>query len=191
MKGKKRKTKRVKKGFTLVELIMAIFVFSLLMTAVTGIFVKLYWSYRNAKAIQRDAENAQFALNMMAKTLRTSRIIIPATNSSAAADITVYDYSRPSFKCIRYRFNAGSLQTGSFDAADEASCSVSDQNLAPMTTGIVTGQFNIIQNSVSAVGKVTISMEVCPPGGCSGGDISDRVRIQSAVSLRNYTEAAP
>jgi prepilin-type N-terminal cleavage/methylation domain-containing protein len=59
-------------GFTLIEVMVALFVFLIIMLAMSQTFTQTFAGYRNVKAVQRDVENAQFALNLMAKELRTS-----------------------------------------------------------------------------------------------------------------------
>ncbi len=65
----------IKKGFTLVEVIVSIFIFAIMMTSISGIFARQISSYKKTRIMANDLENAQFALNYVAKTLRTSSII--------------------------------------------------------------------------------------------------------------------
>ncbi|PJA87728.1 MAG: hypothetical protein CO140_02745, partial [Candidatus Moranbacteria bacterium CG_4_9_14_3_um_filter_40_7] len=69
---KVRKTSALAKGFTLIEMMIAIFIFSLMMIAVTEIFSSSFGGYGNARNIQKDLEDAQFVMGQIAKTLRTS-----------------------------------------------------------------------------------------------------------------------
>jgi prepilin-type N-terminal cleavage/methylation domain-containing protein len=76
------KNKKTKKGFTLVEMMVSIFVFIIIMVAIVDIFARQINSYKYANNLQTNVENAQFALNYMAKTLRTSSILGYADDSS-------------------------------------------------------------------------------------------------------------
>lgn len=63
------------KGFTLVEMMVSVFIFLLMMVAIVQIFAQQINAYRHAKEIQSDMENAQFAMNYIAKTLRTASVL--------------------------------------------------------------------------------------------------------------------
>ncbi|MEA3323384.1 MAG: prepilin-type N-terminal cleavage/methylation domain-containing protein, partial [Patescibacteria group bacterium] len=71
----KKKDTKNKKGFTLIEVIVSIFIFAIMMTSISGIFARQISSYKQTRIMANDLENAQFALNYVAKTLRTSSII--------------------------------------------------------------------------------------------------------------------
>lgn len=84
MTGKKM-TKR--KGFTLIELIVSIFVFLIIMTGIVSIFASQIRAYRHARVSQNDLENAQFAMNYLAKTFRTATILGEGNSASGGVDI--------------------------------------------------------------------------------------------------------
>ena len=84
MKMKKNFSK-TKKGFTLVEMMVSIFVFAIMMTAIAGIFARQISSYKQTRIMANDLENAQFALNYIAKTLRTSSIIGKGSSSGGTS----------------------------------------------------------------------------------------------------------
>jgi prepilin-type N-terminal cleavage/methylation domain-containing protein len=69
--GEKMKTKQ---GFTLIELLVAIFIFSLITIAIVSVFVSTVTAYGKAKAIKTVKENAQFAMNSVAKDIRMGKI---------------------------------------------------------------------------------------------------------------------
>lgn len=73
---------RKNKGFTLIEMMVSIFIFAIMMTAISGIFARQISSYKQTRLMAGDLENAQFALNYIAKTLRTASIIGEGTSSS-------------------------------------------------------------------------------------------------------------
>jgi len=67
-------------GFTLIETLLVIFIFSLLMILMGGVFVSSLDLQRRAFNLQQAEENANFVLGSMAKEVRTSRISSPDTN---------------------------------------------------------------------------------------------------------------
>jgi prepilin-type N-terminal cleavage/methylation domain-containing protein len=87
--NKKNKTK---KGFTLIEMMISIFIFAIMMTSIVGIFARQISSYKQTRIMANDLENAQFALNYIAKTLRTASIL--GQGSSTGSGGTVFlDYA--------------------------------------------------------------------------------------------------
>ncbi len=209
----KRKKINVLRGFTFLEVVVAVFIFSLIMTATAAIFAKMIWAYGNAKAIQRDLEAAQQAMSLMAKSIRTSSVVLcgygasDPNNSNCSGgmlgtiySIRIYDYSQAdSGGCVEYKIMSNNLYARRANVAlvhDRTACDTYNfpggtfQPMINTTSSQVSGQFQVVRSSSSppTVGKVTISMEVCPPNGCSSNP-RDQVRMQTSVSLRDYSEA--
>ncbi|MFH0969475.1 MAG: prepilin-type N-terminal cleavage/methylation domain-containing protein [Patescibacteria group bacterium] len=190
-----------KGGFSFIEVIIAVFIFVLIMTAVSLMFTSLFSGYKNAKAIQKDLESAQFAMNLMAKNLRTSSIV---SNGGTSDDIKFYNYSDGG-KCISYKL-AGSNKIQVASAPDPgdlepdklAWCTSKVLSYSDLTSTNSTyinklSFYAVLSDGVSAakvVGKVTISMEICATSNCSGTE-KDKARIQTTVSLRDYQETMP
>ena len=191
-----------KKGFTFVELIIAIFIFSLMMISVTRIFSSSISGYQKARAVQKNLEDAQFVMNQIAKILRTSSV---ARNPDVKS-IVVFDYSQG--KCFKYMFDDinKKIKFGKTDAPPINPPSPARESfekdpiiwcggniptiLAPMAALDVTGKFNATKSKPGTgedgvLGKVTISMEICSNAGCT----ADKADIQTSVSLRDYYKA--
>lgn len=192
-KNKTRKTliPAYSAGFTFVEVIVTMFVLVAVMAAVAGIHSGLTKSNRKAVLAQRDLEQAQYALNLMAKTIRTSAIKVPAVYTSNATNIVVFDKSRGAAgECVRFQFDStdNRLKTGS-SAIAETACATAAISVGDMTGAYVSaGVFEVMpSDSINAVvGKVTIAMRICPTSACT-----DEARLQTTVSLRGYKEVAP
>ena len=194
----------VSKGFSFVEMIVAIFIFALVVTASSGVFVKMIKSYKSAREIQRDLEDAQYAMNLMAKTIRTSSIISCYNGSwdlsCGGANITairIFDYSQTQ-GCIQYEFSGNKLKYISNTPptpGDKNSCATWVPMIDLVSYFISNAQFDVKRSFpdpdgggplTGQVGKATISMQVCPASGCPAG--TDKAIIQTSVSLRDYTE---
>lgn len=185
--GKKIKKLKIKneKGLTLMEVLVAIFIFNIMMVAVVQIFGNSASSYRNAVKIQRNLEDAQYSINQIMKTLRTSTIV-----DKSGLEVTVFDYSRATDACIKYKFASHKIMVGYEDHADLADCTSSVSADKEMTSGRIENMnFDITesedQTGNPVVGKATISAKVCTEssGSCSA---TGTVQIQSSVSLRDY-----
>lgn len=191
-------------GHTLIEMIVAMAVFSLAVVLLSGSFSKIMSSYRRARNIQNNTEAAQQAINLMAKTFRTSDIAASTTLvANATQDIRVFDNSQS--KCIRYFFPAGSNTIQYFEArnvADKAGCdayTISNWNDTDPITGLTlesnligsannvvsNGNFYIIRASAASPWKVTIRFDNCASTGCPD---DEKIRMQTTVSLRQYAE---
>lgn len=176
------------KGLSLIEVVVAMGVFSLLMAIVSVVFSGGFAAYRNTASAQRYLENSQFVMNDLTKQLRTSSVVSPtgnpATNTSPVS-ITFFDHSQS--KCIMYRQHVSPdyIEKSIGTAGTVALCGTSPGFSVwnRVTTGEVTMNL-IIRDSVlhTRVGLAVISFSV------GGGAVSavDPILLQSSVSLRDY-----
>lgn len=180
--------RRTSQGFSLIEAVVAIGIFSLIIAIVVVVFSRGVVSYRHTANLQKYLENAQFVMNDMVKQLRTSSVVNPMGNpasNTSPVSITFFDYSQS--KCITYR------QHLSPDYIEKAIGSAGTATLCGTTPGfgaysrVTTGEVKmnlLIRDSVlnTRVGVVSLSFFV-------GGGASSAVNpilLQSAVSLRDY-----
>lgn len=177
------------KGFTLIEVIVAMAIFMIIMGGSAGVFASAFKSYKSAKNVNENLKNAQYAMNLMTKTFRTSSIKHPPS-ANTTATLVVYDYSQSS--CIRYRFSGGDLLRSNASVT-EVNCvsGAAFGTETTMTSGTVLGAFNSIpsegddtNNTSTTVGKVTVMMHITSGSGSSS---ASSARIQSTSSLRDYT----
>jgi prepilin-type N-terminal cleavage/methylation domain-containing protein len=68
------KLKNSRKGFTLIELMVAMFIFVLLMGAMVAVSVAGFRSYGKSKAVKTVSEDVGFAINSIAKDVRMGKI---------------------------------------------------------------------------------------------------------------------
>lgn len=168
----------VKKAFSLLELIVALFVFSIAMTAVTGIFVSFFKANTLARETQQQLEDVQQAINIMSKKIRTSSL----AGTPSASTLRILEYSEAaSPQCQEYIFSGGNIRYT--DPVTIASGSPTECELAtlpayknlintPVTARFIATKSQGAPNPL--VGKVTILIEVAGRP------------IQSTVSLRDY-----
>jgi prepilin-type N-terminal cleavage/methylation domain-containing protein len=179
------------KGFSFVEMIIAVAIFAMVMVAVMSAYVSIFKAGKNAKVIQQNMENARGAMELMAKTIRSGEI-----DGSSANDISLFVFdagSDKNGKCIRFSFvfnNIQESQTGTLDRTVALSpyCSTasyaSTNYLADTSTNFtITGNFAVSPASPTSAGKVTILTNVH-----SG---TDSANLQTTVSLSGSQEVAP
>lgn len=83
----------MKNGYTLIELIIAIFIFSILTTIASGGFVSTLSLQRKALNIKRVEENGRFILEMMAREIRLANPInSPDTNCPTSNSVLNFQH---------------------------------------------------------------------------------------------------
>lgn len=179
-----------KRGFTLIEMLIAIAVFAVMATVIAGAFVSGFGTYRHARELQRDIESAQFMMNSMAKYLRTSTIVSPTFPTADATEIRFYDHS--SGRCFEYDLDDGRFRARWKSVALEPDddivmeCGTAGMSeWSDLTSGYVTGQFRIFPSDPDPddkrIGRVTILLNVA-----SEENARLDAALQTSVSLRDY-----
>jgi prepilin-type N-terminal cleavage/methylation domain-containing protein len=102
-----KKISTTKSGFSLIEALVAIFVFSIVAVMLAVLFSGFLKNYNASKKTQRSAENTQYVINLMAKTIRGS-ILLPGPAFGDASQITMFDTSRS--MCVIYKYETGVLK---------------------------------------------------------------------------------
>jgi Tfp pilus assembly protein PilV len=182
---------KTKKGFSLIEILVALFVFILAITMIVGVFANFLNNYVQTKRTLRDIENVQYAMNLIAKTVRTS-----AVKSSVGFPLQIFDYSQDDFsagsegKCISYEYNLGSqtIEMATTEDADPKSisdCTWSDLgSYAVLANNITAASVEASQSdygTVAEIGKVTMSLQVQDT---IMNNTRQPITIQMSVSLR-------
>ena len=147
------------KGFTLIEILVAMAVFGLVITAITGIFVSIANAQRKAAALQSTQEASRFMLESMAKEIRMS---VLNSYSSSYVDITNSDGER-----FNYEFSGGQLYR-------------KGQPISPDNIEIVKGSFAVVRQSSAA--KITIVMIV--RGKNTGIAQQTALNLQTTINTR-------
>lgn len=187
-----RQQKRRPAGFTLIEVIVSLSAFTIIMLGIVAIFGSAFVSYRETRSLQHNLESAQFAMNTMAKELRTSSIVsVPTTNP---LNVHFIDYSQNGGRgaCITYwvdtttsefkkwvhpmssdnpntnRTNCAGLTFGSGDYVGVLVQDVTDSQISAIPS----------DDSPRTVGRVTVRLRI--------GTTVNNQTIQSSVSLRDF-----
>jgi len=183
---KKNKTTKLK-GMTFVEAIIGIFIFGVVMIAVTNIFTSSFNGYKKAEKMAKNIENAQYAMSVMTKSLRTSKI-----HFISASAILAYDYSEVA--CNEYSFSGGQITRKKNQIAylGLGDCDLGTSVATPITTQFMQGSFSGAPSAndtapiADTMGKVTIRVKVCSEANCPVNSKNDTANLQTTVSLRDY-----
>ena len=154
------------KGFTLVELIVAVSVFSLLSIVMGGIYLSFTKSQARTKAAQSLLNDAQYILEVLSKDFKSNEIISCSTNEIETKE------ENGSVKIFTYSDNTISVNTGTPVVLNNNSkfkityldfnCNISDDNIQPIVT-IVMEVENVTLNlseKVSYKLQTTISSRI-------------------------------
>ncbi len=176
----KESTTPSQKGFSMVETLIAVSLFSLIVVMISGAFSSFLKNYADVRRMQKTTEGAQFAMNIMAKTIRTSEARLSGTN------LELYDYAQA--KCLRYSYNSTAKRIRVNYSSEADPGSLSGCVFAPMigerdlTSDNVTAvSFDVAPSNATTSGIVTMNFVLSEVG-----QTSSPLQIQTSVSLRNY-----
>ena len=175
-------------AFSLLEVVVSLAAFSIIMLGTIQIFAQSTRSYKQTKVVQENLETIQFALNTIAKELRTSSIVASSVGA-VTSTITLYDYSQG--RCIQYQ--ADETGGGSFSKrfrafsnpdpnVNRVSCAAYtfSETYDPLFTGLTVQTWYIDPSTPMPnphVGRVTIALTVGTASPASA---------QTTVSLRDF-----
>ncbi|MBP9822188.1 MAG: prepilin-type N-terminal cleavage/methylation domain-containing protein [Candidatus Pacebacteria bacterium] len=127
------------KGFTLIELVVSAFVFSIIVAVVSGLFVQILKAERRAFAAQKIQENGLFIVELMSREIRVSQIVAndqsPAGNSPSCT-LQALTIRHPVNGTVTYALVGDILQrTADGSVTDLSSSAVSFSRLNFCLTG--------------------------------------------------------
>ena len=155
------------KGFTLIELIVVLAIFSMVILVMLGIFVSLVQSQRKAIAIQDTQEISRYLLESMTKEIRMSKI-----NSAVGNNLSVLNITNSKGETFNY----------SFDGVNKKLLRDA-QNISPDNIEI-TGGFYVIGSSVPAQYRVTTVIKARAKS--LKVEEESIVNLQSTIAVRKY-----
>jgi prepilin-type N-terminal cleavage/methylation domain-containing protein len=185
---KQKKKKKNYRGFTFIEMMISLFIFSLAAVAFTTAFAGFIKAQARARFVQQNVESVRSAMEIMAKNIRTSTVRSDETDTD---HITILNYSQS--KCIRYDITGSNIFVKEENVAADATCATMESGSAgtsSLLSGEATledGQFSVTKTDPAGptMGKVTITVKVSA-GGANAN--ADTVTVQTTVSLRDYKE---
>ena len=167
-----------KTGFTLLELVVAMFVFSVLMVLAGGTFASALNLQRRAFNIKKVEENGRFVLELMTRELRVANPINTADNNCPALGASFISFQHPVNGAIQYSLNGTQIQR----QVNGVDTMISNPDVE--ATRLV---FCITGNTVSddRQPKVTIILSL-KSGGSAEQSVS--IDLQTTVSQRSLSD---
>lgn len=181
------KIKNNSKGATLVELMVAVAIFSVVMIAVIGILVSAIKANRRIIAKQENIDNARYAMEFMVKELRMAKQATPASSSFSNKDGVFDDImfyildpgGTNTLKSVKYSLSGDKI-VRDFEASGNQP--ISPDNIKVTSLKFFINDWDLTWGSGKAP-MITIFMEM---KGAQGTAAQETVQLQSAVSPRIY-----
>lgn len=173
-------------GFVLMEMMVALFIFALMITTIVGVFIAAYKSQQVSKISQQDMENVRVAMENMAKNIRMSTL-----DEGDGDELYIYNYSQG--KCIGYKIENhpedSSKKTLEFSEARINRLDL-DGNLNNCRTILFNTEFSsLISSSQLSYAQFTVQKT----GPTQAGKVttvftldSNSTTFETSVSLRDY-----
>jgi len=172
IKFKKKSVTDSSSGFTLVELLAAITIFSLVMTAVFGIFINAIKDQRIILAKQAVDDNALYAMESITKELRMAvSIATPGGNASSIA------FGNSAGDSIAYSLSNGQIMR------NDTTLATGNQPVSSSEITISSLNFNVNNWDSTHAPRITIFMRAQEATSSSS---QATLEIQSTVSPRLY-----
>ena len=159
-------------GFTLIELIVAMAVFSTVITIVSSIFVSTVGSQRKNVNQQEVLENARYVLEIMGRAIRQSNVQTPNTPSGGSSSLII---THPIKGSITYQLDNGQIKETSGGITDALT---SSDVLVEKLSFIVQGKG--VGDSTQPRVTIIISLSNVQPG-----VNANSIKLQTTITPRN------
>lgn len=178
---KKIKASRSTNGFTLIEMLMVVFLFALIMT-LSGALFSAVLKGSSKSEINKDVKQAgDYAMSQMERNIRNAKTVKCRTDINAATiEVTDRDNILTTYNCL-------------FHAVDGVNVAYIASNSAQLTGDNVTlsntacpGDLNFTCNMTVTPPQVTISFTLFQKGTSTKPEDQASVKFQSTVNLRTY-----
>jgi prepilin-type N-terminal cleavage/methylation domain-containing protein len=192
----------VRKGFSLLEMIVAMFISTLIVTVVVAAFASAFRSRESAGNTQRSIEEAKTAMEYMAKIIRMSSNVKVIDGGAS-----VQMYSKSLSKCVKFKYDSNKIaeyrcdpeatDVGNINRGPCYYSTGSDPDLTPCSgssdfpASLALAYKEITGSSLNSAGfytpglkidRVTIRMEMLN---------DSNAKMQTTVSARDYRDLNP
>jgi len=183
-------------GFSLIELLVAMFILLMVMGAMVAVSIAGFRSYGKSKAIKTVAEDIGYAINSIAKDVRMGKIENGNNYADGAAD-TYLLVTRNRGGRVCYRINSGTVAVADIASGDNDCSNESYSNIVDLSsTGMSFAASSAFRSCLTdhdgtgiacngtaekRRGWVEINLNIESPT-----METDSIRVQTIVSSRDY-----
>lgn len=186
-------------GFTLIEILVAIFVFSLIAVSIVAVFVSSTAAYQKARAIKTVKENAEFSLSSIAKDVRMGKIEKNSSYSSGSRKSAFMVTRNRNQVKVCYVFSADNAKLSVFENTTNCSDGTEQVLVNLSGTGMEFKSGSGFYSCPSAESTTDLGYYACPSvqelrrgwveinldiG--SPSMETDEIKVQTIVSSRDY-----
>ncbi len=197
--GSYKKDLEMPRGFTLVEMLMAAFIFSLIISSASGVFVYCVRSQRVSLASQELLSQTSYAIEYMSRNIRMARkdvegnCIVGYDNYSPSDGVSTnitfirYDNASQEERCHRFLLEDDQIKEQKCPGSLACFATAPKIEITSPKVKVNSLKFKIKGGSQPPADeyqpRVTIFLDAEGVG--SGGDNSPKVQIQATVSQRD------
>lgn len=173
-----------KKGFTLIEILVVLVIFSIMLSAIAAVFISGIKIQRNAVGQEQLLDQLNYAVEYMGKNIRMAKMVYNnschSKNSFYYLNNGVLQFIDADGNCIKFQLNPtdSMIYKGPKDALGTALTS-NDVKVTKLLFKI----FGDAENSKIAQPRVTVLIEAE-----SKSDSSQKARIETTISARNLNK---
>ena len=168
----------MKRGFTLLELLLVIGIVAIVGVIAADIFVNVTRSYNKAEIITRVQRSGNSVLAQMSSEIRNSRGVISPSPGATGSSLTIEDASG---KQVTFDFSPAAGGNNGYVSRNGVAISDSDLSTGVNITNL---SFTVLDTRPLVVG---ISLSLEQPLGVPGRiDFQAATTMQTSVSLRTY-----
>jgi prepilin-type N-terminal cleavage/methylation domain-containing protein len=195
----RRKNCFVREGFTLVELIISILIFSIILVAIAAVFVSTLHSYQKAKAVKSLKESSEYALSLIAKDVRMGKIEKSSSYSNGSKKNTFMVTRNRNQVKVCYVFSADNTKLSVLENTTNCSDGTEQVLVDLSGTGMTFKLGAGFYSCPSAESVTDLGYYACPSSAelrrgwveinLDIGDPSmetDEIKVQTIVSSRDY-----
>ena len=177
------------KGFTVVELIVAMAVFTVVVTVAVGVFTSVVRNQRRLSTLMTVNDNAGAVLEQMAREIRTGYRFCEGQNPSVACDATTdaLNFTNYAGEAVRYGLSKDKKITRVEGAGMAVPLTANEVEV--MDLSFITAQISALPGTnVCAPWRITILVRVRPKGDT---DDERETKLQTTISSRVLPVEAP
>jgi type II secretory pathway pseudopilin PulG len=172
-----------KKGFSLMELMVAIFVSMIIIVAVVGTFAGVVKTRNIIRTSQQNLENVRGIMDLMAKTLRMSTQVVVG---SGTPPTSIFFYNFSTNRCMSFRQHSSQIEVASINPINPDDLTkicgtnppdnFSDDDYANLTSQNIEHLWFDLKQPANGLGRAAMLISV------GGND------LQTTVSFRDYSQ---
>lgn len=184
---------RNKSGFTLVELLVVISLFSILAAAGTEIFIPMVRSYNKANIQNEVNQNGNYILTLIADQIRNAKRVVAYSSDSRSSSIQIEDYDGNLTTFNRVGDNTGCTspdpKNGYLQMSRVGRNSLTNVPLNNLDKKNGVNVENFVVDVDNSVSPYSVSISLSLSQGCATSSTVDylaRSVFSTTVTLRNY-----